>query len=198
ESLDFTQTNGRTPLAFKGQTGLVATVVDATSADNLAGNPQVAGSFGNGYNFYGAYATANQQFLLYQRGTISGPFEWADTYINQIWLNNALQLAVAELLVNIKSLPYNSAGYGLVRAACLNPINAAVNFGAIVPGVQLSAAQIAEINAAAGNTVAANTVATQGWYLQIVPAVPQVRQNRTSPPITLGGPRGGGSQAAQS
>ncbi len=64
-SIDFQQTNGRITFAFKGQSGLVAAVTNATVATNLAAN---------GYNFYGAYATANQQFLLFQNGIVSGVF----------------------------------------------------------------------------------------------------------------------------
>lgn len=184
-SIDFTATNGRTSFAYRAQTGLIAGVSDPTVAVNLAGNPQVPGSFGNGYNFYGAYATANQQFVNYQRGTISGPFEWLDSYVNQIWLNNAFQLALIELLTNAKSIPYNAAGSALIQASLADPINAALNFGAIRAGVTLSAQQISEINTAAGNTTAATTISNRGWYLQVGTASPTVRQARGSPPCSF-------------
>ncbi|BCH11938.1 hypothetical protein MesoLj131c_61960 [Mesorhizobium sp. 131-3-5] len=174
-SIDFQQTNGRITFAFRGQDGLVAGVTTATVASNL---------IANGYNFYGAYATAAQQFLEYQNGTVSGEFEWLDSYINQIWLNNQLQLALMELLQNINSVPYNAAGYELIKAACLDPINQALNFGAIRAGVTLSALQIAQINSAAG-VKASDTLQLQGWYLQVKDATPQVRQARQSPPINF-------------
>lgn len=174
-SIDFQQTNGRITFAFRGQDGLVAGVTTATIASNL---------IANGYNFYGAYATAAQQFLEFQNGTVSGEFEWLDSYINQIWLNNQLQLALMELLQNINSVPYNAAGYELIKAACLDPINQALNFGAIRAGVTLSALQIAQINSAAG-LKASDTLQLQGWYLQVKDATPQVRQARQSPPINF-------------
>ncbi|MER9376004.1 DUF3383 domain-containing protein [Mesorhizobium sp. M0491] len=174
-SIDFEQTNGRITFAFRGQGGLVAGVTSAAVANNL---------FANGYNFYGAYATAAQQFLEFQNGTVSGEFEWLDSYINQIWLNNQLQLALMELLQNMNSVPYNAAGYELIKAACLDPINQALNFGAIRAGVTLSALQIAQINSAAGLT-ASDTLQLQGWYLQVKDATPQVRQARQSPPINF-------------
>lgn len=174
-SINFTATNGRITFAFKGQDGLIASVTNATQATNL---------IANGYNFYGVYATANQQFLEFQPGSVSGAFEWLDSYINQIWLNNALQLALMELAQNVNSIPYNAAGYALVAAACADPINNAINFGAINPGVPLSAAQAAEINTAAGTKVD-DVLTLQGWYLQIIPAQPQVRQARQSPPINF-------------
>jgi hypothetical protein len=183
-SIDFTQHNGRITIAFKSQTGMVADVSNQTVAHNLAGDPQSIGTFGNGYNFYGVYATRSQQFIGVNRGTITGPFEWADSYINQIWLNNALQQALMELLFTVYSIPYNSQGYAMIEAACLDPINAGVNFGAIRQGVTLSQAQISEINNSAGLDIA-NVVSQRGWYLQVSDAAPQVRAARASPPCTL-------------
>ena len=170
-SINFDQLNGRITFAYKGQAGLIADVTTATAASNL---------IANGYNFYGAYATANDQFLLFQKGTVSGTFQWLDSYINQIWLNNALQLALMNLLANTNSVPYNGFGYGLLYQACADPINAGVNFGAIRVGVTLSAQQIAQINATTG-VDATRPLFDQGWYLQIVDAPPQTRQARESP-----------------
>lgn len=174
-SVDFEQTNGRVTFAFRGQDGIVASVTTATVARNL---------IANGYNFYGAYATANQQFLEFQPGTVSGKFQWADSYTNQIWLNNALQLALMELLQNVNSVPYNEFGYGLIKAACMDPITQGVTFGAIRVGVTLSQLQIAEVNSAAGVKID-DVLNYQGWYLQVVDATSQVRQARQSPPINF-------------
>ena len=174
-AVDFTQRNGRTNFAFRAQSGLTPDVTDVTTASNL---------IANGYNFYGAVATANQGFAYMYPGSVSGAFKWLDSYINQIWLNNALQLALMELLTGVKSVPYNQAGYALIRAACMDPINAAVNFGAIQPGVTLSALQIAEVNNAAGLKID-TTLSAQGWYLQILDAPAQTRGQRKSPPMTL-------------
>lgn len=172
-SINFEALNGRITFAYKGQSGLIADVTTGTVATNLEAN---------GYNFYGAYATANDQFRLFQPGSVSGRFQWLDSYINQIWLNNALQLALMNLLSNINSVPYNDFGYGLVAQACSDPINAGVNFGAIRIGVTLSNQQIAQIRAATG-VDATRPLFDQGWYLQIVDASPQVRQARESPNI---------------
>lgn len=183
-SIDFTQRNGRITIAFKSQSGIVADVTNQTIAHNLAGDPQSIGQFGNGYNFYGVYATRSQEFIGWNRGTITGDFQWADTYINEIWLNNALQQAIMELLFNVYSIPYNNSGYAMIEAACLDPIQAAVLFGAIRPGITLSNSQISQINNSAGVDVA-STVSQRGWYLQIADAAPQVRAARASPPCTL-------------
>lgn len=174
-SIDFAETNGRITFKFKSQAGLPAGVTDQTTANNLRAN---------GYNFYGNWATADENFMFFADGTVSGKFQWLDAYINQIQLNNALQLALVQLLVNTKSVPYNPAGYALIEAACADPINAALNFGSIRPNVPLSAVQIAEVNAAAGIQID-NILSTRGWYLQVLPATAQVRAARGTPPITF-------------
>lgn len=184
-SIDFTETNGEATLAFKSQSGLVAGVTNATAAANL---------IANGYNFYGAYATANQQFIFFYPGSISGPFLWVDAYVGQIAMNSAFQLALMELLTNVKSIPFNAAGYALIRAAMQDPINQFLNFGLITPGTTLSAAQIAEVNNAAGVAIA-STLQSTGYYLQILPAIAQVRGARTSPPITFWYCQGGSVQS---
>lgn len=174
-SLNFNATNGRATAAYRNQSGLTAAVTNQQIAANLKAY---------GYNWYGAYATANQAFTFLQPGSVSGEFLWIDSYLNQIWLNNALQLALLELLTQVGSIPYNAAGNALIQAACADPIQAALNYGTIRTGVTLSNAQIAEINNAAGLSIA-GTLQSQGWYLLIQTASSQTRAARSSPPIAL-------------
>lgn len=174
-SIDFTQLNGRITFAFKNQTGMADTCTNATAANNL---------IANGYNFFGAYATRNDQFKWFYPGSVSGPFKWADSYINQIWLNNQLQLALAVLLDQTKSIPYNQAGYALIAAAALDPINQAVDNGVIRTGVTLSEQQKSLVNSAAGVKIS-DVLQDRGWYFQVRDALPQVRAERGSPPCTL-------------
>lgn len=191
-SLDFTRLNGRQTAAFKWQTGLAPDVTNGTIAINLAGNPQTA-SFGYGVNFGGNYTTANQAFFGFQRGLVSGPFKWLDSFVNQIWLTNQLQLAIMVGLSQVNSLPYNQAGYTTVESWLMDPINAAVNFGAIDAGVALSSAQANAVNTAAGTQI--DGILTQrGWYLQVAPAAAQTRVGRNSPPCTLWYADGGSIQ----
>ena len=184
-SIDFTEKNGRITLAFKSQSGLLASVTDETVASNL---------IANGYNFYGAYGTANDEFIFFYPGSISGQYLWADSYVNQIWLNNAFQLALMSLLTQVKSIPYKNQGNALIRGACMDPITQGLNFGAFSAGVILSAAQIAEVNNAAGLAID-QTLFSQGWYLQILTASAQVRAARGTPPMTFWYMDGGSVQS---
>ncbi|HGF4015219.1 DUF3383 domain-containing protein [Burkholderia cenocepacia] len=176
-SIDFTQTDGRSTLSFKSQSGLSADVTDATVYQNLVAN---------GYNCYGAFATANDQFTFYTPGTIAGQYDWIDSYIDQIWLNNQLQLAIMTGFTQSKSVPYNAVGDVTIEAWLMDPINQAVNFGAIRQGVQLSAAQAQEVNTAAGRKID-SILSSRGWYLQVLAstAPAQTRAARQSPPCSL-------------
>ena len=174
-SVNYTETKGRITYAYKGQAGVTPDVTNVTVMNNLVAN---------GYNSYVDVATAATLFQYLWPGSITGDFLWADSFINQIYLNSQLQLALMELLTTVKSIPYDASGYGLIYAAMQDPIDQALNFGSIVAGIPLSAAQIAEINNQAGSNVA-TTISNIGYYIQILPATAQAQQLRQSPPITL-------------
>jgi hypothetical protein len=176
-SVDFNETNGRVDFAFKAQAGLVAGVTDPTTAQNLGGSPQSPSSFGNGYNFYGAYATAGQSNIWFQRNFVTGPFQWLDSYINQIVLNSQMQDDLLTLFANSKSIPFTSAGAALISAALQPTIQQFLGFGAFGPGT-LTASQAQQIAQATGSATAANTIATQGWYLQVVQPSASVQTSR--------------------
>ncbi len=174
-SIDFEEVNGRITFAFKGQNGLVATVTDATTANNLGGSPQGT-SRGNGYNFYGAYGAANQNFIWFQRGFVTGPFAWLDSFINQIWLNNLLQIALLRLFQTVRAISFTPPGYSLVSTALADAIQAGLRFGAFAPGT-ITSSQAAQVNAAAGITIS-DTLQAQGYFLQIAASSGAVRAAR--------------------
>jgi Protein of unknown function (DUF3383) len=184
-SVDYNQVNGRKTLAFRTQPGLPSEVGNGATAEQL---------LTNGLNFYGTYSTPSEGFTWIYDGSVTGPFLWVDSYMDAVWLKNLLQNAILQLLGSVGNIPYNAAGYAMIAEALgggpatngqnPGPIQQALAFGAIRTGVSLSSTQIVTINNAAGPGVAA-TITNQGWYLQIQPATPQVRQARGSPPITL-------------
>jgi len=184
-SIDFSRTNGRITAAFKSQSGLGSTVTDEQIAANL---------LENGYSFYGSYATANDNFVFFYNGQLTGKWMWLDTFVDQVYLNSQFQLALMELLTNVGSIPYNEDGYSLVRAAMQDPIQQFLNFGGIRSGINLSNAQIAEVNSAAGKLVAP-IIEKQGYYLQILDPGAQVRTNRGTPVINFWWTDGGAVQS---
>lgn len=174
-SIDFARTNGRITTAFKAQGGLAASASDSASAANLRTN---------GYNYFGAYATANDSSIFLYPGKVSGSFVWIDAYVDQIQLNSSFQSALMALLTNTPSIPYNTNGKSLTETALLGPIAAAVNFGSVRAGVPLSPSQIGQVNSAAGAQID-TVLASRGWYLQILDASVAVRAARGTFPITF-------------
>lgn len=183
-SIDFARLNGRITAAFKSQSGFVPTVTDQQIGANL---------LENGYSFYGSYATANDQFNFLYNGQMTGKWLWLDTFVNQVYMNSQFQLALLSLLTSVKSIPYNQSGYSLIRAAMIDPIEAAINFGGIRAGVVMSSSQKAQVNQAAGLDVS-TTIEQQGYYLQILDPGAQVRGNRGTPVVNFWYTDGGAVQ----
>jgi len=170
-SINFNAKSGRQNAAFLSFSGLTSTVTNDQTSQNL---------IANGYNFYGSYATANQQWTLFQNGQMPGVWPWFDSFVNQIWLNSQMQLAMMNLLTSAPNIPYNPGGYGLIRNSLIGPIAAALYFGAIQTGVTLSSAEASAVNQAAGLTVAP-IIQTQGYYLQILDPGAAIRTARGTP-----------------
>lgn len=124
----------------------------------------VVGTTGTNATFTSPYANATSTFQFMRPGCVSGPFLWADSYINQIWLNASLTSDLITLLLNTGQIPYNTEGDTLVAASVQATITQALDFGAIQPGVVLSTTQKQQINNASSVATAADSVATRGWY----------------------------------
>jgi hypothetical protein len=188
-SIDFTARRGRITTAFKSQSGLTPTVTDATVYTNLKAN---------GYNMVAQFATANQQFTFFSPGQIAGQYEWIDSYVNQIWLNNQFQLDIVEGLTQDNSVPYNADGDTIIESWLMDTINQFSDFGGLQAGVLLSSTQAQEVNQAAGVQID-GILSSRGWYLQVLASqtTPTVRAARGSPPINFWYMDGGSVQVVQ-
>ena len=174
-SIDWERRNGAITFAFKAQDGLAANVVTGANAVNLTAQ---------GMNFMGDYATRNDQFIFLYPGQMFGSWTWIDTYLNAVWLNNALQVSIMAGLSQSPRTPYTDAGYTLVRAWCMDPINRALKNSVIEPGVTLSESQKAELFREAGRDISTELF-TAGYALQVEDASPAARQARESPSCSL-------------
>lgn len=176
-SVDWKQTEGRVNLAFRNQAGLPTTCDEESVAEAL---------LFNGYSYYGQYAASgpNNTYAFIYNGELCGKFKWFDTFINQVYLNSQLQKGVMDLLLAVNSLPYNNQGYSMLRNACQDPINEALNNGTIRAGISLSESQKTQIIQQVGYDITSELF-SYGYYLQIKDADAQTRGNRQSPPINF-------------
>jgi hypothetical protein len=185
-SIDFAGTNTRVTLAFQNSAAGLAPVVTSQSVG--------ANLDANGYNYYGTWATTNDQFTFLYPGSVTGAFTWADAYVNAIWLNDSFQNDLMVLLTSAGSIPYNAAGYAMISASLMSTIQQALTFGAIRAGVTLSSTQVAEVNSLAGKAID-GILSTRGWYLLIQDATPSVRVARGTPPMIFWYTDGGAIQS---
>lgn len=170
-SIDWERRNGTITFAFKSQDGLAANVVTGANAINLEAQNM---------NFMGDYATRNDQFVFLYPGRMFGSWTWIDTYLNAVWLNNALQVACMAGFEQTPRVPYNDEGYALVRAWMQDPVNRALYSGIIDTGVTLSESQKAELAREAGRDISGELF-TDGYVIQVNDPAPAVRQKRESP-----------------
>ena len=171
-AINFNAPGGRTTFAFRSSPAITPDVTNDTIYGNVTSN---------GYNCYADVATRTEQFQWFQPGSISGDWDWADSYINQIYWNSQFQTDYAVFLSNSPNVPYNNAGYTATRLALSSDIVAMGSFGAWVSGGNLSGTQQNAINAACGGINAAAIVSSQGWYQYVADPGPTVRQARGSP-----------------
>lgn len=187
-AIDFSRTNGRRNIMFMKQSGIAASVTDESDYTAL---------LSNGYTFYGAFATANDEFTFNVNGKVFGQFKWLDNYINQIYLNAQFQLALMTMLTSYGFIPYTAVGVAIHQSAIADPIREMINFGGIVPLVDpgaLSDQQKSIINTQAGIDVVPNLL-SKGWAAVIRIPSAQVRGNRGSFPFTFWYTDGGSVQS---
>lgn len=182
-STNYLMTEGRNTLAFRqpvagsGTAGILAPDVTTLDAANAL--------LSNGYTYLGRYSSAANDYTIYYNGSIGGQFEWADTFLNQIWLRRTLQQALFETLLAYKSLPYNADGYNAIYQGAQDTISQATANGVIRTGVTLSPSQRALIDSQAGFAIAGEVV-DKGWYLQVAdPLSTTVRTERGSPTVNF-------------
>ena len=174
-SIAYDKTAGTITFMFKGQSGLPANVSNGSVARTLN---EI------GLNFIGDYATRNDNFVFLANGEMWGDWKWIDSYLNAVWLNNALQVACMNGFQNNLRVPYTDEGYTIVRSWCMDPINRALRSGVIEPGVTLSESQKSQLQREAGKDIS-QQLYSDGYYLKVDDPAPAIRQQRGTPDASL-------------
>lgn len=187
-SIDWNRTQGTITLAFKQQSGLAANVENATDAQVLINKK---------WNFYGNYATRNDNFIWFYPARMFGDYNFIDPYINAIWLDNAIQVAMMAGLENYSRIPYTPAGYEKIRASIIDVVIRAKKNGVIDTGVALSEAQKAQLTSEYGSSDIVDELNANGYCLQVEDTGANVRVNRESPNVSLWYTYGGSVQRVE-
>ena len=174
-SIAWSQANSTITLKFKSVSGLEANVTDTQVSRTLSSKT---------INFMGNYATRNDNFIFLAEGALFGQWAWIDTYLNSIWLNNALQVQIMAGFELSPRVPYTEAGYAQIRSWVNDVIKRAKNNGVVEAGVSLSETQKTALQREAGLDIS-NDLYNNGYYLQILDAPAADRQNRVSPPCNF-------------
>lgn len=184
-SVAWQRTNGAITAAFKRQSGLAAWVDDESTAAILESK---------NCNYFGNFATRNAEFVFLYPGCLSASdYGFIDPYVNSIWLNNRLQVALLDGISSVGRVPYNTRGYTMIKAWMMDPVNEARNNAVIEPGINLSEKQKSEIMNEAGLDISGELL-TQGYYIQVLDPGAAVRSQRGTPVISLWYTYGGAVQ----
>lgn len=127
-------------------------------------------------NYIGQTQTAGQQLSFYQRGVLMGdPTAPVDmnVYANEIWFKDAANAAIMALLLALPRIPANADGRGQILAILQDPINLALNNGAISVGKTLTTAQRLYVTQLTDDPDAFQQVQAIGYWIdcQIEPRV---------------------------
>jgi len=122
-------------------------------------------------NYYGQTQTAGAPYNYYQRGLMQGPASAPldqNTYVNEIWLKDALSASLLQLLLNLNQLPANAQGQALALLTIQGEIDQALNNGSISVGKTLTSAQIMYITNITQDANAWYQVQNSGYWVDCV------------------------------
>ncbi|CAK7192383.1 hypothetical protein COMNV_00579 [Commensalibacter sp. Nvir] len=175
---DLDSSDGRFTAAFRRSSLLTA---------NVDSKDQALALKTNGYNFYGTWASATNDFTFMYEGRISGQYLWLDSWFCQIWMRRQFQLYFVRTLLAKGQIPYNTDGKGIITTAIKPAIEQFMKFGAIRTGISLSDMQTQTLKQAGLNQSQISNITTTGYYLKVDmdQVTPQTRVKRGSPPINF-------------
>lgn len=167
-SLDFNARAGRTVLHLKRGSGIPVSVSNLTDYTNLTTNWA---------NAYADVATPNDFRNVYVNGFISGDQGFIDNYVDAVFFDSQLQLALLDGLANTNHIPFTEDGAQTLRHMCKPAIKQMVDFGGIQKGVELTPAQINDVNTAAGKIID-KVLFDVGYYVSFPIPSAQIRVAR--------------------
>lgn len=161
---DYTQANSVQNYMYQQVSGLTPSV-STTTASNTFDAASV--------NYYGQTQTNGSQLSFYQRGLLQGASVATNipdmtSYANEMWLKDAMQTALINLLLALPQIAANIQGKTQILAVMQNVINLALNNGCISVGKSLTQIQKTYIGQITANPDAWYEVQNNGYYYDVV------------------------------
>lgn len=175
-SIDWTGTNALKTWFAKNASGLNAKILSDTEAEALESIR---------CNYVGQFATRNANFILLNRGCLTGEmYGFIDTLYGAIWLRARLQRGLMDCFAKNDRIPYNPGGYNIIAAFMQDAINQAKENGVIDIDLELSEGQKAQILAEIGEDISVELM-TRGYWYKIETPTAEERARRESPDMVF-------------
>ena len=156
-SIDTSAKRGRVTLFKRKFPGLSPNVTSKSVASALRTN---------GYNYYCEAKESSTTSDYFAAGTISGDFEYVDSYLIQSMMRSDLIVALSSLFDANQGYAFNASGYASVKAAIVDVQTKWINFGGIQKGVTLDSSETVQIKNVVGKDIT-STLYSDGCYLYI-------------------------------
>lgn len=178
-SIAWTRTQGMKTWFAKYAPGISPNVTDEADADALEANR---------INFIGQYATRNDRFQFFNRGTLSSDYYgFVDVLYGSIYLRSAIQTSCMNGFKSLNRIPYNARGEALIRAWCQDPINRCIDNGVIDSGLELDESQRAQIMQELGDEgeSVVHAITSKGYWVGVDLPDAAGRATREAPNVTI-------------
>ena len=116
-------------------------------------------------NFYGRTMQAGAELSFYQHGVLQGSITDMGVYANEVWLKDAMRVALMNYQLSVGRWPANAAGIAAGRGLLVNVVNRALNNGTVSAGKALDDNQKAYLVAATGTEDSWKQLQNDGYYL---------------------------------
>ena len=175
-SIDWTSTNALKTWFAKNASGLNAKILSDTEAEALESIR---------CNYMGQFATRNANFILLNRGCLTGTmYGFIDTLYGAIWLRARLQRGLMDCFAGNNRIPYNANGYGILATFIAEAVDEALGNGVIDVGLRISDAERITIMNEINEDISVELLNNGYWY-KIEDPTANARADRQSPVMAM-------------
>lgn len=179
--INYQALNGAIDFAYKQQDGLAITCSDGAKAQALIDKR---------VNFYGNYNSSSNNYTFFQKGFITGKYNYINNFYNEVWLIDEIQNRSIELFATVSQVENNPGGYALIRHVIDGIMDRAAANRVIAKGLTFDNETTTILSAQAGFDIT-QSLTQNGYFVQITQASSSDRVARIPPQVTLWYSNGG-------